>query len=389
MTVFTGTVSGASKSGHEELFDEMKAAMCGYGTISNETVGSNVGNGTLTNVEGRANAVTETVTLTAQAGGLAFDVVGSVTGAMGTAYVDHSYDDGYVAFEINTGGIAFDEGDDFSFDVTEGIAKTEGTAWELLYESGGGSSGVMNLKGSGNSSDDAIYVYIRHFKNAVSGYYNWEIRTFTGYNAAYAETPDNQLGVSSAYYLTLWQNAITYWLVFNTQRFFIFTKVNTNYMSAGAGWYLPDGYPSEHPVPLFIGATTTTSTTLHSSTATTHRAFWDSDTQSNSMAIRHFDGSWKVVNGSNAYLHPWTSISESPSDANVGTGIGGGYLINEAIIFSGEAGGNSYGILDGLFYVSGFNNASENTFVLGSSTYIVFQNIFRTSTDNYCALRLE
>lgn len=46
---------------------------------------------------------------------------------------------------------------------------------------------------------------------------------------------------------------------------------------------------------------------------------------------------------------------------------------------------NTYGEIEDAFMVSGSNNSAENTITVGPDTYIVFQNIFRTTfTDFFC-----
>jgi hypothetical protein len=48
-----------------------------------------------------------------------------------------------------------------------------------------------------------------------------------------------------------------------------------------------------------------------------------------------------------------------------------------------------YGELDGIFMISGFNNAVENTFTLGGKSYVVMQDVSRTGFYDYYAMRLD
>ena len=43
---------------------------------------------------------------------------------------------------------------------------------------------------------------------------------------------------------------------------------------------------------------------------------------------------------------------------------------------------------DGTLAITGFQNGAENTVTLGSSTYLVVQNISRTTKTDYCAVKL-
>jgi hypothetical protein len=49
---------------------------------------------------------------------------------------------------------------------------------------------------------------------------------------------------------------------------------------------------------------------------------------------------------------------------------------------------NMYGELDGLEAISGYQNGSENTVTIGNSTYLVVQNISRTTQVDYAAVKL-
>ena len=51
--------------------------------------------------------------------------------------------------------------------------------------------------------------------------------------------------------------------------------------------------------------------------------------------------------------------------------------------------GNVYGMLDKLFYISGFNNAVENTIVVSGITYVVLRDGTKTGNNDYVALKLN
>jgi hypothetical protein len=48
-----------------------------------------------------------------------------------------------------------------------------------------------------------------------------------------------------------------------------------------------------------------------------------------------------------------------------------------------------WGELDGIKHTTGQAQASENTIKEGALTYVVFQDIFRTAKDCYCAVSLD
>jgi hypothetical protein len=76
-----------------------------------------VGNGTLTGYIGTASSVAETITCTATSASN-FDVVGSVSGALGSATVGSPYSGSKCEFTITAGGTAFQSGDEFVFNTS-------------------------------------------------------------------------------------------------------------------------------------------------------------------------------------------------------------------------------------------------------------------------------
>jgi hypothetical protein len=50
---------------------------------------------------------------------------------------------------------------------------------------------------------------------------------------------------------------------------------------------------------------------------------------------------------------------------------------------------DTFGEIDGVYAVSGFNNASENTVTIDGIPYLVVQNLHRTARYYYAAIKLE
>jgi flagellar hook protein FlgE len=79
--------------------------------------GTNVGNGTVSGLAATASTVAQNITLTATSP-TQFSVVGSVSGALGTATVGTPFTSGQLDFTINAGSIAFATGDTITVPVT-------------------------------------------------------------------------------------------------------------------------------------------------------------------------------------------------------------------------------------------------------------------------------
>jgi hypothetical protein len=75
---------------------------------------------------------------------------------------------------------------------------------------------------------------------------------------------------------------------------------------------------------------------------------------------------------------------------NIGRVFGGtDYALMPLILHTGGAALSipdsqraNVGELDGVYFISGFGNASENTVTIGGVTYLVVQNCFRTTGPN-------
>jgi len=50
--------------------------------------------------------------------------------------------------------------------------------------------------------------------------------------------------------------------------------------------------------------------------------------------------------------------------------------------------GNAFGEIEDCFMVSGSNNSAENTITVGGDTFIVFQNVFRTTFSDFYAIKV-
>jgi len=102
---------------------------------------SNTGNGTVGSLVGKARAPTEVITLTALTA-TTFSVVGSISGALGTATVGVAFTSPVINLTITAGATPFVAGDNFTISVTAGAgtwrslgakegAVTESKAWRV------------------------------------------------------------------------------------------------------------------------------------------------------------------------------------------------------------------------------------------------------------------
>lgn len=246
--------------------------------------------------------------------------------------------------------------------------------WTVLRYDTAPANRELILKGVGYTGEEEIFVGFRTYQDASADYYNLLAGVFTGYVAGngFDTQPGARLSGVPAH-----NNRIDYWLTLNPQRIALAMKVGTPvYESCYVGKFLPYGRPSQYPYPVVCGgmlsgaAATRFSDTSHSIPYKGNRA---------NMALRSNDG-WIQP-----YAYPWSNA------ALTGTTIirdtGDIYHLLPIELHDNTA--NLWGALEGIYHISGFNNAVENTMTIGGVDYVVIQDVSRTGHADYYALRLD
>lgn len=367
---------------HYNLLAAIHLFCGGFGVIGT-LGGTRTGTGTLSGLEASPAAVTETWTLTctaAAANAGTFSVVGSVSGAKPDATVGTAYDNGLLKFTIGDGATDFIVGDTFTIPVTQGAAAAADAQWEVLRYDTVSTNRELILKGTGLSRTEEIFVGFRTYHDASADYYNLLAGVFTGYVAgnSFDTQPGARLSGVPAH-----NQRIDYWLTLNGQRIAMALKVGTPvYESCYVGKMLPYGRPSQYPYPVVCGgmlsgaAATRFSDTSHSGYFKGNKA---------NMALRSND------NWLQPYCYPWgntyiAGTAASSSNTNL-RDTGDVYQLLPVELHDNTA--NLWGALDGIFYISGFNNAVENTLTVDGVEYVVIQDVWRTGHTDYYAMRLD
>lgn len=247
-----------------------------------------------------------------------------------------------------------------------------------------------SIVGPGLSDQDEIYLNLKTYSSAQLDLYNIQLRYSTGFD----ETKYwySQPGSSSPAYGLMWNQDIKYWFIANGRRFIVIAKVSTNYASLHGGFILPYGLPSEMPYPIAVGGSCPINERW-SYQNERHSSFWNPGSYGSSteagLYMRRTDGaqdafaniSWNTA--PNSWTYPYRfllSYRTSPSND---------YALQPVTLYSSQGGGNVWGELQGVYHISGFNNASENTLVIDGKTYLVVQSGYRTGPNDYAALLLE
>lgn len=246
------------------------------------------------------------------------------------------------------------------------------------------------IKGPGLSGADEIYLNLKTYGSAQLDLYNIEVRYSTGFDPT--RNWMSQPGTSSAEFALLWNQDIKYWFIANGRRFMVIAKVSTTYASLHGGFILPYGLPSEMPYPIAVGGGSP-SNVRWSHQDERHSSFWNPGAYGSStvagLYLRRTDGSQEVFanvvysTSPNGWTYPYRDLiayRTSPSND---------YALQPVTLYSSTGGGNVWGELQGVYHISGFNNASENTLVIDGKTYLVVQSGYRSGPNDYAAILLE
>lgn len=231
------------------------------------------------------------------------------------------------------------------------------------------------MKAPGFSGTEEIFVGFKTYHNVGLDYYNLTAAVFTGYVAAntFSTQPGAVLSGIPAH-----NNRIDYWLTLNPQRIALAMKVGTPvYESGYVGKFLKYGFDTQYPYPVFCGGMLQGEQAIRFSN-TTHSIPYKGN-RTNAL-MRFNTGVW---------LQPETWPWNNPNLAGVTLNsreTNNRYALLPVIL--GDANGD-YGELDGIYYISGFNNAVENTLVISGVTYVVIQDVGRNGFTDYYAIRMD
>lgn len=301
-----------------------------------------------------------------------------------------------MAYQAFTGGSAATGFNDLlvkliTFLTTNSALVTAGQEWAQLADDGT----TVFLKGQGLAGTDEIYVSLDRMVNASAPYYNLGLRGADGYIPGVLS--QFQPNVSPPHYACLWNQPMDFWVFANGRRFIVLVKVNSTYQNMYAGFWLPDGTPSEMPYPLYIGASTETATVNWTNTSNDTRSFFDP----RRARLRNMDGAWLDVSNYFASsgniesplldnnVWPWMNKSINGGFGNWRDSPGGVTPLIPAKLVSTYSGGNNYGTLDGVYYIPGFNQAAENIVQWDGFDHFVVQDNFRSGIANYAAIRMN
>lgn len=231
------------------------------------------------------------------------------------------------------------------------------------------------MKAPGFSGTEEIYIGFRCYQDVANDYYNLTVASFVGYVPG--NTFDTQPGAKLSG-IPAHNNRIDYWLTLNPQRIALTMKVGTPVYTCGlSGKFLKYAFNSQFPLPLVCaGMLNGETATRFSNTA--YRMPWKGNLAN--LSMRFNTGVWL-----NPATYPWNNASITGTTIN-SRDTGNNYPLIPVLMMDANG---VYGELDGIFYISGFNNATENTMVKDGVTYVIFQDVALNGFNDYFAMRMD
>jgi hypothetical protein len=257
--------------------------------------------------------------------------------------------------------------------------------WSILEQT----AEKVFLKGSGSAGLDEIYCGVSTYEDTGNSYYNWELHGAWGFRAGRDYSAMPRSAGDDVAFSYLWNNAIPYWMVCNGRRIIVVAKVGTNYMHAHLGLLTPPATEEQYPYPMLLGGCGTTKGRSYSNT--NNSAYWNCTNANGSIAgkICRPGGVWNNVGGATTSPDVDLLLCQSYEDlSNIIASPNGEYLL-EPVVALHRSDPNIYGVVEGLYRVSGYQNAAENILTLAGKNHMVFPDCHRSTYGDYCALRMD
>lgn len=253
----------------------------------------------------------------------------------------------------------------------------EANGWTVLRYNTAAANRELILKAPGLSGTEEIFCGLRTYQDANADYYNLAAMVATGYVAgnSFDQQPGAVLSGVPAH-----NQRIDYWASLNGQRLALAMKVGTPvYESLYIGKMLPYARPSQYPYPVVCGGMLNGApATRFSDNSTSHSMPYKGNRAG--LRLRTNDG-WIQP-----YAYPWGNAYLAGGTSYL-RDTGGVYPLLAVELHDNTA--NLWGALDGIHYISGFDNVVENTFTLAGVDYVVIQDVGRTGFADYYAMRLD
>lgn len=260
------------------------------------------------------------------------------------------------------------------------------------------------LKGEGLGVDDPVYVGLYTYTDPSNSIYTISSLGMVTFDANFKF--NNQPSVfQQRPKILCWDQAMPYWFVANGRRFMVLVKTATSYEFLYCGFMLPYCLPDQYPYPYVVGGM-----------ANSHISYLNTTTEHENFMSHYYahagcwhpSNVWRYLCGAyventlipTVQLYPnWVNgAPRSSSDwatrripVVIKPDFGGQYHLQNIELISGtyDQGTGLFGCLDGVYMVSGFQNAPENIIQVDGLDYLVFIDSTRTELGRFFAMRIS
>lgn len=189
-----------------------------------------------------------------------------------------------------------------------------------------------------------------------------------------------------------------YWFYGDTRQMLGFVQVGSTIQQFGFGYLLPYATPQQYQLPMFVGAANSgLSYTWESDSVGDIKGF--SNPGNGSLFVFSPSNVWEEVqnyikdSNDNEKLQPtptclwpgsqgeYNTLRNSPGPNDTD----GNYILFPLVVK--RTGDSIYGEIGNLYLVPSLNLTSGDTIDIGAQPYRVFQNMWRTSQNDYCAVK--
>lgn len=255
--------------------------------------------------------------------------------------------------------------------------------------------------GKGFDGQDNVYVPMGLYVDSRYTYYSlcaWTARNYDKHKTVDAQFTATGF-TNGQSVISLWNNTIPYWFVANGRRFIIIAKVAHRYMSMYCGFFLPLATDDEYTYPLYIGGShNVPKREYQHQTNQANGSFWKPTFDETS---RDF-GSCHLISPSGEIIRLGTSDMFVRSsfdfvgslypynwDYKIGKTEDNEYVLLPIEIMEFAPSPQTLGWLDGVMYVSGYENSPELELTVNGKTYVCFPSMVRSGYNDYAAILME
>ncbi|MCO1335465.1 hypothetical protein MO867_14090 [Microbulbifer sp. OS29] len=224
------------------------------------------------------------------------------------------------------------------------------------------------LRAPGLTGNGPAYIAFQIYDRPTDDYYNWAINIGTGFvrDADQSSQPGVEAGA-----LPLWNQDIAYKAGVDGQHIELVVQFDTVTFPLYVGKFLPYGTPGQYPYPAIIATPLSQPNMTRYSHSSVILPFKGNRDQ---LKIRTTSGDWI-----NPYAWPYSSEKTFRD-------TGGEYPLLPIVLYDTE---NTYGTLDGMHFITGFDNAAGNTVSVESETHTVFSDGALTGFNDYYCMRTQ